>query len=478
MVIAELALLLTSVLGSPVAQETASNFYGLLSEDEQGVVDSITYQAASDMLFEPAADVDVITSPLTYLGNLFPDYSWELIHENDTSFVSGLIPVEVKGVMFPESCITTALEEGNYPSSYGGCGPIAMMGIFDYFARALDYSFICTSTNNATNTQTDLAAEVLASVNTIELGNGTTFTDLISYQEGFEAVVANHGLSSVFTMTKDWTVLGGIQNLLWNRVVANINLGMPLTLATYFGNGGYNFGGHYSNIYGYSEWLGTNQFGNTLTRRFLKGRLNFGNSENSIKYCDASVLGNPMLTLFAHHYITQSSYDIYPSAFSGHSSPIYPSASTSGMILNNGHLLYTERKRAGFTNNYLTFSANKIGEGESYLSLATTHTINSASFDFRQWSSAEYIQNETIAIQFYRSGTWYDRVVFSADALEGGSALKFVLFPNTTMKIRIKITCFSPTATTDGGRIRLNKVLFDFIGPEYPVSPLDFGEMA
>ncbi|MGM9814395.1 MAG: hypothetical protein ACI32C_05860 [Candidatus Enteromonas sp.] len=82
-----------------------------------------------------------------YLNRQYGQYRW---YRNDaenalTSDVSNGVPVDMKtkGV-FPKEDIEEAIVQAGVQdkTSYGGCGPIAAMGVLDYFSRFLGYNEI------------------------------------------------------------------------------------------------------------------------------------------------------------------------------------------------------------------------------------------------------------------------------------------------------------------------------------------------
>jgi hypothetical protein len=285
-------------------------------------------------------------------------------------------------------------------------------------------------------------------------------------------------MSSAISTTRDACLFGGNQTRLWNRLVANINDGMPMSLATFGGSG--LFGSHYTNLFGYEEWTGVNaSTGEFLTRRYIKGFVNYA-SVSTPMYCDARVLDEPMITLFAYHFVPTSFYDCGSSDFySSFSNPVYSSSTLSGLAqIPGGHLLNYQRLRCGNpAQTKLTLSANKIGTGNAFLQLSAFHTFNSVTIDFSSWSANELYADSIIQIQFYMQGMLYDHVSFSPSLLptyESGYASKRFLFPCTATGIRISLTCPNPNSLIDNGRVIIRKISIGFNGFEYP--PFDFGE--
>ena len=85
-----------------------------------------------------------ITDIPAFLSENYPDYDWWKDSENSasTADVSNAIPVKMRSKDgYPDTDIEKALKNtGLYEkTSYGGCGPIAALGILDYFGRYLGY---------------------------------------------------------------------------------------------------------------------------------------------------------------------------------------------------------------------------------------------------------------------------------------------------------------------------------------------------
>lgn len=82
------------------------------------------------------------TNPVDYLQKNYSSYSnWDYVCGNTTVTTTGIIPIEMQDInTFPFDDIDVALKKLNLPSSYGGCGPIAMMGMVEYFARLYGFA--------------------------------------------------------------------------------------------------------------------------------------------------------------------------------------------------------------------------------------------------------------------------------------------------------------------------------------------------
>ena len=188
------------------------------------------------------------------------------------------ILVEMKSIDFPTEDLTAALINTGVINftDYGGCGPIAIIGMLDYFSRYLGYNEIINDPANK-NDRITLAEEVFSAVNyeNSSFGDGETLIWPWQCIWAFNDVLAKHGLKDLFTLDLKISLFGGEKNAIWDIIVENIKKGMPVTLFTGLDSGNGVFGGHYTNVYGYETWIGINN-GDRLVKQFIKARTNLG----------------------------------------------------------------------------------------------------------------------------------------------------------------------------------------------------------
>ena len=60
------------------------------------------------------------------------------------------IPINMNGSIYNEKEIKDAVHQSAIDSEYGGCGPIAITGILDYFARFYNFNNIINNPNVST----------------------------------------------------------------------------------------------------------------------------------------------------------------------------------------------------------------------------------------------------------------------------------------------------------------------------------------
>jgi len=474
--IADLVLAISGLLGFSVSEQEAVEIFDGLAQDEQSEIEEMP--SYSPQINTGEDYTYGFFNPLLQLENDYEDYSWELQESREVADVSNFNPVNIGGLYFPESEVISALDASTSQSNHGGgCGPRAIIGICDYFSRAMSYGF---ETNPSSSTsRIALATEVFNTVTTHETSSAT-LTYVGGFRRGFDDIVSNHSLSSLICQTKMYSVFGWRENGFWANIVANISEGMPVTLSTYDGAG--DFGGHYSNIFGYEIWQGFNSTTNEqITKKLLKAKMNWGSSGNPFEYCYADILGRKIIGLISYHYTPTGSYDFSPSAAqTAFSNPIYPSSDTSNVVIAAGHGWLTNRLRCGVPEaGKIVFSPNKTGFGDSYLTINPGHTINELELGLSAYGFNEGFGYETIQIQYLKQyGTWENHVSFMATTLplySDGPQSKLFLFPNTTIQIRVRIIHPSPMGNDDSGRVVLSAMTVHYVGFDYPYPVLENG---
>lgn len=210
-----------------------------------------------------------------------------------TEDVSHFYPVNVGGKFFPQSEIEQAIHLADVDrfTDYGGCGPIAVMGVFDYFARYLGYSSLLPNPNDSA-CRIDLAAAVMRNT-TYSLGSSPGKYALVfpwRLREAFDKVAWERGFGNTIIAQSHTTLFGGKKDQFWDIVVQNIDQGLPVTLGTGLCCGDGKFAKHYTNVCGYEKWVGfPKDGGEKMEKEFIVARLNYPLNE-SLYYCDADIL--------------------------------------------------------------------------------------------------------------------------------------------------------------------------------------------
>lgn len=400
-----------------------------------------------------------------YLDEHYTDYDWIRDDENCalTSDVSNYIPIEMQSPYFPNSDITKAIIAAGVEdkTSYGGCGPIAAMGIMDYFARYLGYDEIIEDTTNS-DERIILASEILSHTYFSIFGdNDNTLVWPWDYSNTFNEVMSNHGLSEIIVATDQWTLFGGEQENYWNKIVKNIDEGLPVTMFTGMACGDGEFSRHYTNIYGYETWIGLpNNEGGRITKTFIKARLNWGNDFEC--YCDADILNCGQLGIITYNVNYANSYSFYNYDFAEEfvndngNGQYFRYIISEPVSLSNGITLQTTRLRTSYIENkYLVLSPNRQDTGISYLELTFPNPVSSLYFKASMWSSLEGVINEDFKVQYYDNG-WLNHInidPYNLSTLKDYPDSFRLLFPKDTNRIRFYATHSRPSGDRNKGRI-------------------------
>lgn len=415
---------------------------------------------------------DSIVNIETFLSSNYPGYYWFKSDGNTTRSVTNAIPINMGSSYFPNSDILTAITNTGVPSSYGGCGPIAMMGIMDYFSRYLGYSEYINDPTSSSD-RISLAEDVLRKSTTFEVGFQEKSTLMFpwDYETAFDGLTNDYGLGGIINSTHQWKLFPGNQNSYWKTVINSIDVGLPVTLMTGLWSGSGDFAEHYTNIFGYEKWIGYNSSTNErIEKDYLIGRLNW-QGYNSEYYCDAGILNDGMIGLITYDISYSNSYNIYASDFSeefvnsnGQGQYFFYEKSTP-VSTSNGRMIYTNRKRCSYIEDqYLVLSPNRANAGEAYLDILLPHSAAKITFNSALWSSLEGIFYENFKIQYY-SGEWIDHVSFN---LGDFSTLKqypdefTVLLPKDVTRFRFIATHSNPTGDRNKGRIILDNFNFEY----------------
>ena len=417
---------------------------------------------------------NLITNVERHLNDYYSDYYW--IRNDDkcgeTRNVSNHIPIEMLTMYFPDTDIEIAINEANVEdkTSYGGCGPIASLGIMDYFARYLGYDEINSDPYDSTQ-RIKLATEVLSN----------TYFSILSSKEAtlvwpwdntscFNRVMANHGLSKVISAHEQWTIWGGQQTNYWNQIVDNIDSGLPVSMFTGMFWEKHTFSQHYVNIYGYETWLGIpSDGGQKLTKTFVKTRVNGG--ADYACYCDAEILDRAPVGIITYDVKYANSYSFYDYDFSeefvndaGNGQYFFYNIDTP-VSLSNGKTLQTSRLRTSYIENkYLVLSPNREGAGTAYLDITFPNPVSKLSFGASMWSGLESASQEYFKVQYY-DGYWKDYISIDLSRLTSVKDYpdRFeVLFPKDTNRIRFYAYTFNPSGDRNKGRICLDNFVVEY----------------
>ena len=398
------------------------------------------------------------------------------------------------------SDIQTALSEyiidNELSSSYSpGCGPLAMIGQFDFLARYAGYYPIMPEPDSLEG-KIQLARDVLN--NTTVLSSETMFGDLHDYLSfvgsgsftwpnevisSSNELLESYGLSVSATRIVDGQeetyytdesqiVVSGDEipsflsiNEKVNNLKSSIDDGMPVIVWT----SGFNaeFEGHYFNVFGYEYWDDTST---SVDENYLVFKANYNWNENGdpkiyvpYEYFDEWNCGfiyfeenHDKALVYASDIPSQDSFSVSSSSF-----PVESSVGGYNFTSNVKRLLHL------LDSEYFYLSANKPSAGESYIEYTSPKVIDKVYF-CANWVSLDEKDKTSIAkVQYKNSlGIWTDAYDILNHQFETADHTKsfgiWCDFPTYTYSVRIYL--YSTETTSDGNSygLRLYNVYFLF----------------
>lgn len=406
------------------------------------------------------------------------------VGDNDTDGIND----ELDKKYFPQSDINTAINTSGIASSYGGCGPIAMMGIMDYFARNKNYSSIMNNPENSTD-RIQLAYDIFTNTNTSEWpmfanetynlenninnlnetmlysgGSKNTLTFPGDYVDGFNTLMTDkyHLNNQISAHSQGWFLVS--KNSKINKVKESIDNGLPVTIYAGQAGAGY-FGNHYVNAYAYEVWQGKDRDGKTITNTLFNTRLNWGWGQSYDCHMDADML-SALFSGIIYYKVTDSNQLIRPIDFStkfvneNGQGQYFFYDKTEDITTSNGFTFGTSRLRCGYIENqYLVLSANRSGAGRASLEMNFDINVKAINFDLSLWSGLESLtgQNDYVKLFYLDSeNQWQEQMQFSVNNL---STLKqypdnfYTQFPIATNGIKFEVFKENPTGDRNKGRV-------------------------
>lgn len=458
----------------------------LISDEERSIlvakgVDSWE-KYTNNLSFEPTMhaisgnggsdDISVSVSIEDVKGHLddhYSDYIWVQDVAATTEDVTSHAPIEmqIKGKAYNDDEISEAIKRAGVSSStsYGGCGPIAAVGILDYFSRYLGYKEIIADPDNAED-RISLMTDVLKRAHFSIFGN--TEQSLVwesDYVDAFDYIVWNSGLLDTITADfSGFSLIGGRKGAYWSMVTKAIDEGLPATMFTGFSTGKGDFSQHYTNIYGYETWIGIPKNGGSkIEKQFIKARLNWGRTKEY--WCDADILDYSQVDIITYKIKYSNSYQFHASDFSNY----FVNSSGGGQYffydvdeyvkLSSGITLDTRRLRTSYIENqYLVMSPNRGGAGVAYLDIIFPHDVTKLEFSASLWGDREDVGNEIFKIQYY-GNEWRDYIEIDLKTISKIKAYPdtyTVLFPKGIQWMRFYSECSDPSGSRNKGRICLD----------------------
>jgi len=416
----------------------------------------------------------------TYLSHKYvKSNSWELVDGNSTINVNGGAPVNIHSDFFPSEDIEDAINETkkinkDYASSYGGCGPIAMIGILDYYSRNFGYTSIMEDPYNS-NDRIKLATDVFLNVETSEIGMGSkednnenqddddeenqeeenkkesyTYTSPSDYAKGFNDLATKYNINNEISATS-YGIMTGSNKL--KKVIDSIDKGIPVTMYNgAIGKGKGCFSAHYVNIFEYQKWIGYDVNGKLVENYFFNTMVNFGYAKNDDYYdynehqgnlpriCDAEML-NLLLTGIITYDVKNNNQIIKKSDFldiSNLSSNEIPFS--KNVLTNNKFLFNVISYGSEIINNYYVLLPKSNSNNFAYINFNLDFTIKAINIDLSYLTEYENINTE-LFLEAYYNNQWnlihtFNLENFSFDPLSPSNY--YFSFIEEVSSIRIK----------------------------------------
>lgn len=403
-----------------------------------------------------------------YEMKYYKSSQWQIIQTKSTEDVHGFKPIEMKGASFPEEDILSAIETSGSKSTYGGCGPIAMMGIMDFYARYFDYTTIMKDPYLSTCRRL-LAHDILSNTTTYEIGfnEKSTFTMPGNYVQGFSKVMKLYGLDKQIT-AKATSIFGApTKDELVSMAIESIDKGIPVTLYTgpFVGSG--HFNAHYVNIYKYKTLTGKNSKNEPISKTVFCARLNWGLDDGEY-YVDGDILDHGYCGLITYEVLNKNSL-IRPEDFSkafvnsNGQGQYFFYEKKADIITSKGLELNTNRLRCGYIENqYLVLSAKRENAGLAFLEMNYDLTVTAMTYELALWSGLEElnIMESDVRIEYKTlSGEWIAASegipIYEMSTLKNLPKIYHISFPVLTRGIKFVVKTDSPSGDRNKGRIVL-----------------------
>lgn len=393
--------------------------------------------------------------------------------------VTGNIPIEVKGEdsdLFPTSDIETAIQTSGIESSYGGCGPLAMIGVLDYFSRYMNYTSIM---NNPTESfdRTRLAYDVFKTTKTYQTsfsdknqsislfsdGGKSTTTFPGDYVSAFNKLMTDnyHLDKQIVAHSQGW--FGISLSKKTRKIKECIDLGLPVTVYTHNAGDG-DFGDHYCNIYEYQDWQGLDRNGNIINNVIFKVKANWGNGQAYDYIMDAQILDRNF-TGVIYYTVADKNQIIRPSDFAkdfvnaNGQGQYFFYEKTADITTSDGFVFGTRRLRCGYIENeYVVLSANRSGAGRAFLELNFDLDVKAVNMDIALWKDLDAIGSKDSIKMSYKdiNGNWHELrefYTYELSSLREYPSNYYIEFPEITRGIKIEVTVTDPDGDRNKGRV-------------------------
>ena len=415
-------------------------------------------------------DSSLIEDIEAHLIKKFNTSNWSLKKSESTEKLLGIKPIEMQSNDFPKSEILTVVKNLNLESSYGGCGPIAMIGMADYFARCLNFNEIMQNPYSSSD-RYEQAYEMFSNVKTYEVtddstGSKQTFSFPGSCEISFNALMANHGLKNVI-VARDLGCIGKKSDKI-SIIKKQIDKGMPVTTYTLFAGAG-DLSSHYVNVYGYELWKGTDANGKEIEHLVFMIRPNWKEALNKKVYMDSDIFLNSISGIIKYEINYDEYIHLYPPTIlnglvNGAGLGEYINQEEQKTVLTtNGDIIKTNRLRCSWIENkQLVLSANRMPHDTAYLELEFEYKVRKADFYLSLWGPYEsFKEGSRVSLEYFdtSSETWVSAKTINPLLIPNNQLTpkKYTaFFPSDVKKIRIYVECENADAERNKGRVVLN----------------------
>lgn len=405
----------------------------------------------------------------TYLQNKYGTNRWVRGKHNTTSTVSNGIPIEMQYTNQYDT-IKAICQELQLKTKYGGCGPIAMIGMADFFSRYYGYKEIINNPDDGEQ-QKELIKEILRNIATYEVANSAgTGKETLSLPgdcvDGFNKVMKNHNLENTI-QASDMGFFGVSKREKILKIKEQIDKGLPVTVYTARAGEGY-LGNHYVNVYGYEEWHGENQNGKSISHTMLLFRMNWGNGYNKPLYMDSDILGG-FITGIIYYDVTYKYQPLPDILFQelknqNGQGQYFNEVVESPFTIKKYEFemsFMSRRLRCSYLNQgYFVLSANRDNHDTAYLELEFEEDVRKVGLDLYQWSTKErFSSDSSLRLEYFDESTneWKiarDIFIFGLPLKENSSPGTIVtLLPKPSKKMRIIVENKGIITDRNKGRI-------------------------
>ena len=400
--------------------------------------------------------------------------------------VVGSIPIDMGSSLFTKDEIREGIVNAGKENltSYGGCGPIATMGMLDFFARNLGFTAI-SSDPGSHSENVKIATEVMETSPILPLdkmpiwfGGPATAEFPQGIRQCFNQIMRWHGLEHVIQAYDDWTVSDWCKDKFYEIITSYIDKGIPVTFATAIPGKG-RFQQHTVNIYAYHSWIGTDESGKVYKKQFLEARLN---ANEGLRYCfDADLLQRKGYGIvvydvkytkehsFAakdlkHHLVNESGNGQYNNQPKEGIIEVPPTTYFNGKWLRTSYI----------ENQYLTLSPNRDGAGTAYFEFTFAHAIQKIEFTAALWNEKERFDGERLKMQYWlfeddeigslqTPNKWFDHIEIKLANIskDKNNQKQYVMyFPSNVRRFRFLATQYDPFGNRNLGRVCLDNFRF------------------